>query len=91
MIFFFTSAFASDMKMALVGSLALILPPAPCSAVRNLEWMSAGFGDGWRMRCALSRRRRKYGSWSIAHGIKQGMAAVRFCRVEEGESPQMCG
>lgn len=33
-----------------LGSLALILPPVPCSAVRNLECIKAGFGDGCRMR-----------------------------------------
>jgi hypothetical protein len=45
-----------------LGSLALIFPPAPCNAVRNFEWINAGFGDGKRIRCELSRTRRKYGS-----------------------------
>lgn len=49
----------SVMKMAELGFDDDILPPAPCRAVRNLECMSAGFGDGYRMRWVLSRRRRK--------------------------------
>lgn len=39
----------SVMKMAELGLEEDILPPAPCKAVRNLEWMRAGFGDGNRI------------------------------------------
>jgi len=59
------------MNILLFGSLALILVCGPCRAGKNFEWMSVGFGyfSFW----ATSRVKRKYGSWSIAHGIKQGM------------------
>lgn len=67
-----------------VGSLALILPPAPCSAVRNLECIKAGFGEGNRMRFELSRKSRKYGSWSIAMGIKQWIFATDLDRCAMG-------
>lgn len=49
----------SVMKMAELGFDDDILPPAPCRAVRNLEWIKEGFGEGYRMRWALSRTRRK--------------------------------
>jgi hypothetical protein len=34
------------MKIAEFGFDDDIFPPAPCRAVRNLEWIKAGFGDG---------------------------------------------
>lgn len=43
------------------------------------------------MRWALSRRSRKYGSWSIAHGMRQGIDAVDAFRASVGESPQISG
>lgn len=46
----------------------------------NFAWMRAGFL--YLRRCAHSRVRRKYGSWSIAHGMRQGMSAL---------SPKICG
>lgn len=49
----------SVMKMAELGFEDDILPPAPCSAVRNLEWIKAGFGDGFFILWALSRMSRK--------------------------------
>ena len=47
-----------------------ILVPGPCKAGKNLEWSNAGLGylSFW----ATSRVNLKYGSWSIAHGIKHG-------------------
>lgn len=50
-------------------SLADIFVLAPCSAGKNVEWMRAGFGKP--RRGATSLVIRKYGSWSMAHGIKQ--------------------
>ena len=49
----------SVMKIAELGFEDDILPPGPCRAVRNLEWISAGFGDGFFIRDALSLNRRK--------------------------------
>lgn len=59
------------MKTLLLGSLALILVCGPCKAGKNFEWIRVGLGyfSFW----ATSRVRRKYGSWSIAQGIKQGI------------------
>lgn len=51
---------------------ALIFVCGPCSAGKNLEWISVGFG--YLSFAATSRVRRKYGSWSIAHGMRQGMS-----------------
>lgn len=50
-------------------SLADIFVLAPCNAGKNVEWMSAGLGNP--RRGATSLVIRKYGSWSMAHGIKQ--------------------
>lgn len=50
-------------------SLADIFVLAPCSAGKNVEWMSAGLGNP--RRGATSLVIRKYGSWSMAQGIKQ--------------------
>lgn len=81
----------SVMKIAELGSDADILPPAPCKAVRNLEWMSAGFGDGNFMRWAFSRSRRKYGSWSIPMGIRHWILAISCVRSWRGSSFQISG
>ena len=48
---------------------ALIFVPSPVSDGMNLLWISAGL-NSFR-RTATSRVMRKYGSWSIAHGIRQ--------------------
>ena len=50
---------------------ALIFVCGPWSAGKNLAWMSAGFG--YLSLTATSRVSRKYGSWSIAQGMRQGM------------------
>eukprot|EP01085_Mycamoeba_gemmipara_P000427 Mycagemm_TRINITY_DN10307_c2_g4::TRINITY_DN10307_c2_g4_i1::g.427::m.427 type:complete len:158 gc:universal TRINITY_DN10307_c2_g4_i1:1033-560(-) len=63
----------SVMKMALVGSEALILLFAPRSAGKNLLWITAGFRyPSGRMRGATSRVMRKNGSWSMPQGISTG-------------------
>ena len=50
---------------------ALIFVCGPCSAGKNLAWMSAGFG--YLSLTATSRVSRKYGSWSMAQGMRQGI------------------
>lgn len=68
------------MKILLLGSLALIFVCGPCKAGKNLEWTRAG------LECfsfkAMSRVNLKYGSWSIAHGMRHGMSP---------EAPNICG
>lgn len=61
---------------------ALIFVCGPCSAGKNLEWSSAGLG--YLSFAATSRVRRKYGSWSIAQGIRHGMfeAVPNICGKE---------
>ena len=54
--------------MADESSLALIFVEGPCRAGKNFEWISAGLE--YFSLSATSRHRRKYGSWSIAHGIR---------------------
>ena len=51
---------------------ALILVCGPCSAGKNLEWISVGFG--YLSLPATSRVSRKYGSWSMAHGMRHGVS-----------------
>lgn len=74
------SSFIRYQRATYVGSLALILPPAPCSAVRNFEWINAALGEGFFMRWALSRTSLKYGSWSMAMGIRHGILAIALVR-----------
>lgn len=81
----------SVMKMAELGFDDDILPPGPCSAVRNLEWISAGFGDGFFMRDALSRSSRKYGSWSMPMGMRHWILAMSLVRSLSGSSVQSSG
>jgi len=58
------------------GSDADIFDFEPWSAGKNVEWINAGFGKF--KRGATSRVIRKYGSWSIAHGIRQGYSCLSF-------------
>ena len=67
--------------MALVGSLADILPDSPLSAGKNRDSTRAGLYPP--MRGAASRVMRKYGSWSMAHGMRQ--------RSDFFSAPNMCG
>lgn len=53
-----------------LGSLADILSCAPCNAGRKVECTRDGLGN--LSLAATSRVIRKYGSWSIAHGTRQG-------------------
>jgi hypothetical protein len=66
--------------MLLFASDALIFVWGPCSAGKNLEWRRTGFG--YLSFTATSRVRRKYGSWSIAQGIRHGILDV---------VPNICG
>lgn len=66
--------------MLVLVSDALILVCEPWRAGKNLEWMSVGLG--YLSLEATSRVRRKYGSWSMAHGMRQGMLLW---------VPNMCG
>ena len=61
---------------------ALIFVCGPCNAGKNLAWMSAGLG--YLSFAATSRVSRKYGSWSIAHGMRHGMfdALPKICGNE---------
>mmetsp|Transcript_68936 Transcript_68936/g.166672 ORF Transcript_68936/g.166672 Transcript_68936/m.166672 type:complete len:214 (-) Transcript_68936:562-1203(-) len=70
----------SVQKMAEASSEALIFESAPCSAGKNLEWISAGLPKP--RRGATSLVMRKYGSWSMAHGMRQGTVV---------SPPKMCG
>lgn len=74
----------SFMKIALLSILALILLPGPCRAGKNWECISAGLM--YFNRAATSRVSRKYGSWSIAHGIRDGIRVFFF-----GSVPKMWG
>merc|ERR1719198_2477416 len=74
----------SVQKMAEDSSEADILLSLPCSAGKNFEWMSAGLRKP--RRGATSRVMRKYGSWSMAHGIRHGT----FCCAGIDAS-KMCG
>mmetsp|Transcript_56810 Transcript_56810/g.126862 ORF Transcript_56810/g.126862 Transcript_56810/m.126862 type:complete len:228 (+) Transcript_56810:584-1267(+) len=69
--FFLMIAGLSVTKMAEESRDALIFEFGPWSAGKNLECSSAGFRKPslW----ATSRVIRKYGSWSIAHGMRQGI------------------
>ncbi len=58
------------------GSDADIFDFEPCNAGKNVEWINAGFGKF--KRGATSRVIRKYGSWSMAHGIRQGYSCLIF-------------
>jgi hypothetical protein len=58
------------MKIAELSTELDILLVGPCSAGKNLESSKQGFAV--LIRDATSRVNRKYGSWSIAHGIKHG-------------------
>mmetsp|Transcript_10329 Transcript_10329/g.34195 ORF Transcript_10329/g.34195 Transcript_10329/m.34195 type:complete len:216 (-) Transcript_10329:1187-1834(-) len=79
-IFDSISSGESVRKMAELPSEEDILPIAPCKGGKNLEWNSAGlppsgcpFGVSlW----ATSRVTRKYGSWSMAHGIRHAICAT---------------
>ena len=72
----------SFMYMLELTSDALIFVCGPCSAGKNLAWMSAGLG--YLSFTATSRVSRKYGSWSIAQGIRHGMldALPKICGKE---------
>ena len=65
-----------------LASDALIFVCGPCSAGKNLACSSAGFG--YLSFAATSRVSRKYGSWSIAHGMRHGMldCAPKICGKE---------
>ena len=69
---------------------ALILVLEPCSAGKNFEWMSAGLGSF--IRGATSRVMRKYGSWSMAHGMRQGtlVSPPKMCGKEEENDGAAC-
>lgn len=69
LIFFFTTDGASVTYTAVEGALPDILLDAPCRLGMNLERISEGFCHP--KRGARSRVIRKYGSWSMAHGIRQ--------------------
>ena len=72
----------SFMYMLEFTSDALIFVCGPCNAGKNLAWMSAGLG--YLSFAATSRVSRKYGSWSIAHGMRHGMfdALPKICGNE---------
>mmetsp|Transcript_37176 Transcript_37176/g.79305 ORF Transcript_37176/g.79305 Transcript_37176/m.79305 type:complete len:207 (-) Transcript_37176:918-1538(-) len=82
------SSGASVRKMAELASLLLIFPCAPWRGGKNLEWIRAGFPPrGWCLGTSLwatSRVRRKYGSWSMAHGMRHARVAGL---VEEAPPP----
>ena len=59
---------------------ALIFVCGPCRAGKNFACSKDGLG--YFNLCATSRVRRKYGSWSIAHGIRQGISDL---------VPKICG
>lgn len=62
-------------KIAEFMSLADIFVFAPCNAGKNFEWIKAGFGN--LSLGATSLVILKYGSWSIAHGIKHRTCSVK--------------
>jgi len=62
------------MNIAEVSIEALIFEPGPCNASRNRAWIRAGLAQC--IRGAISRVRRKYGSWSMAQGINEGISLV---------------
>ena len=62
------------MKIAEASIEALILEPGPWSASRKRAWMRAGLAKC--RRAATSRVMRKYGSWSMAQGIMEGIWLV---------------
>ena len=70
----------SVMKMELVSLDALIFVWLPCRLGKNLEWMSDGLG--YLSFTAASRVWRKYGSWSMAQGIRHGTSL---------REPKICG
>lgn len=49
---------------------ALIFVCGPWRAGKNFAWISVGFG--YFSLVATSRVRRKYGSWSMAQGMRHG-------------------
>ena len=65
-----------------LASDALIFVCGPCSAGKNLACSNAGFV--YLSFAATSRVSRKYGSWSIAHGMRHGMfdALPKICGNE---------
>lgn len=69
----------SFMNMALELILALILLPGPCRAGKNWECINAGLI--YFNRAATSRVSRKYGSWSMAQGIRDCICVFFFGSV----------
>ena len=69
-------------EYARVASDALIFVCGPCSAGKNSAWISAGLQ--YLSFAATSRVSRKYGSWSIAHGMRHGIleALPKICGKE---------
>merc|ERR1712062_191573 len=72
LILFFTCLGVSVKNMDELSSLALIFVWAPCNAGKNVECNKAGFLN--LSVGATSRVIRKYGSWSIAQGIRHVMS-----------------
>src|SRR2546430_16271885 len=68
--FFRAWASVSVVKMLDSGMEADILPPGPRRLGRSLLWIRAGFG--YPSFGATSRVIRKWGSWSMPHGISTG-------------------
>mmetsp|Transcript_8685 Transcript_8685/g.36198 ORF Transcript_8685/g.36198 Transcript_8685/m.36198 type:complete len:207 (+) Transcript_8685:115-735(+) len=70
-------------KTAEVPTLALIFVLWPWRAGKNLEWINAGFS--WPSLGATSRVIRKYGSWSMAQGMRHCMSVRPLNRIGKAE------